>query len=321
MSLAFLHSHDCSEPHTDAVWGVSWTQNDTAISVSADGSVRQWSSAVGQPHPPNATFPKPHTLAQVALSVSPDGKRAIYNSIEGLTSLWNLESGEIIGIFESYVRTGAEGEPSWSVSLHPQGENYASTGSSGNVTIHSAGPDNFGKRLSTLTSGRQKFGMFCAYSPDGRKVGMSSETGQIFIFDLESNSLSLTFTSHAMSVRSLSWSPDSSLLLSASEDKRLVLHDVRATPGGAVASFSGHSSWVLTADMSPDGRLALSGSADKMIKVWDIAARAAVSTVQDTGEVWAVAWRPKLPALGSPGAFITGGDDGVVRWWRGAGAG
>jgi WD repeat-containing protein 61 len=161
---------------------VSWTQNDTVISVSADGSVKQWSSAAGQPHPPNATFPKPHTLAQVSLSVSPDGKRAIYNSIEGLTSLWNLENGETIGNFESYARIGAEGEPckrvpsiklsqsklgllflAWSVSLHPHGETYASTGSSGNVTIHSAGPDNFGQRLSTLTSGRQKFGMFCTH--------------------------------------------------------------------------------------------------------------------------------------------------------------
>ena len=164
------------------MWGVSWTQNDTAISVSADGSVKQWSSAVGLPHPPNATFPKPHTLAQVSLSVAPDGRKAIYNSIEGLTSLWNLENGEVIGNFESYARTGAEGEPckrvpfiklsrpklgllflAWSVSLHPQGETYASTGSSGNVTIHSASPDNFGQRLSTLTSGRQKFGMFCSH--------------------------------------------------------------------------------------------------------------------------------------------------------------
>ncbi|KAG5639837.1 hypothetical protein DXG03_003010, partial [Asterophora parasitica] len=122
-------------------------------------------------------------------------------------------------------------------------------------------------------------------SPDGRRVAMSSETGQIFIFDIESSSLTATYTSHAMSVRNLAWSPDSSLLLSASDDKRLVLHDVRSTPGGSVASFTGHSSWVLSADISPDGRLGLSGSADKSIKVWDIGARAAVSTVQDTGEV------------------------------------
>jgi len=61
-------------------------------------------------------------------------------------------------------------------------------------------------------------------------------------------------------------------------------------------------------------------SADKTIKVWDIGARAAVSTVADTGEVWSVSWRPKPPALGTAGAFVTGGEDGVVKWWRGAGA-
>jgi WD repeat-containing protein 61 len=134
------------------------------------------------------------------------------------------------------------------------------------------------------------------------------------------------------------------LLLSGSDDKRLILHDVRTSasgkPGsGAVASLSGHSSWVLSTDISPDGRLALSGyviacrslnlslvlilmasrSADKTIKVWDLSARAAVSTIQDTGEVWNVSWRPRVPSTGSAGAFLSGGEDGCVRWWRSAG--
>jgi WD repeat-containing protein 61 len=62
-------------------------------------------------------------------------------------------------------------------------------------------------------------------------------------------------------------------------------------------------------------------SADKTIKVWDLGARTAVSTIQESGEVWGVAWRPRPPPHGSAGEFITGGEDGVVRWWRGAGAG
>ena len=156
------------------------------ISISADGSIKQWSAASGQPHPPNATFPTPHTLAQVSLSVSSDGKKALYNSIEGYTSLWNLENGEVIASFESYVVKGPASEAcrflnpglplyfffifsffiislAWSVSLNPQGETYASTGTSGNVFIHSAQTSNFGERLSTLTAGRTKFGMFCAH--------------------------------------------------------------------------------------------------------------------------------------------------------------
>ncbi|TEB32235.1 WD repeat-containing protein 61 [Coprinellus micaceus] len=319
-SLAFLHAHDCAEPHSEAVWGVAWTAEDTTLSVSADGSVKQWLSISGQPHPPNADAPPPHTLALVSLSVSPDGKRALYNSIEGLTSLLDLETNQVVSKFESYDRTSESSEPSWSISLNPKGDTYASAGGSGSVTLHSAQVDNFGERLAVLNSGRNKFGMACVHSPDGRRVAMSSENGLVFLFDLESNSLTATLTPHAMSVRSIAWSPDSTLLLSASEDKRLVLHDVRSGSGSSVASFAGHSSWVLSADISPDGRLGLSGSADKSIKVWDIGARAAVSTIQDTGEVWSVSWRPKPPAVGTAGAFASGGEDGVVKWWRGAGA-
>lgn len=317
MSLAFLHALDCQEPHSDAIWGIKWTPtSDTAISISADGTIKRWDSSSGQVLRSLA----PHPLAIVSLSTSPDGKRALYNTIEGLTGLWDVESGEVLGKWESYARTGGEAtEPSWSVSLNPTGASYASTGSSGNVTIHSATPDSFGQKLATLSSGRSKFGMRCSHSPDGSRVALAAESGQIYIFDLASQALTVTYTSHAMAVRSLAWSPDSQLLMSASEDKRLILHDVRTSsasgkPGsGAVASFSGHSSWVLSTDISPDSRLALSGSADKTIKVWDLAARAAVSTIQDTDQVWSVSWRPQPAANGSAGAFVSGGEDGVVR--------
>ncbi|KZT70233.1 WD40 repeat-like protein [Daedalea quercina L-15889] len=322
MSLAFLHAHDCSEPHSDAIWGAVWTHADNVLTASADGTIKQWDPVSGQ-----VSRAQPaHTHGLVSLDVDSAGKKALYNSLEGLTALWNLESGDIEGKFESYVRSGDEQvEPSWSVSLSPDGQTYASTGGSGNVTIHSAARGSFGERVTTLVSGRNKFGMFCKYSPDGKRVAMSSETGQIYLFDVASSSLASTYTTHAMAVRSLAWSPDSNLLISASEDKRLILHDVRLSPSGkpgsgAVATFSGHSSWVLSTDISPDSRLALSGSADRSIKAWDLAARAAVSTTQETGEVWSVSWRPRPAANNGAGAFVSGGEDGVARWYRAAGA-
>ncbi|KAJ7068618.1 WD repeat-containing protein 61 [Mycena amicta] len=320
MSLAFLHAHDCSEPHTEAVWGISWTATDNIVSVSADGSIKQFTAASGQSSA--ASMPPPHTLGLVSLSVTRDGTRAVCNSIEGLTSLVDLGSGAVVGKHESFAREQGDedGGPSWSVSVHPDGSTYAASGSGGKVAIYSAQPETFGKEVAKFSTGRSKYGMFCQYSPDGKRVALASETGQIYVFDVEKAALSTTYTSHALAVRSLVWSADSSLLLSASEDKRLALHDVRETgggSGGAVATFTGHSSWALSVDISQDSRLGLSGSADKTIKVWDIGARAAVSTVQDTGEVWAVSWRPKPLAGGA--AFVSGGEDGMVRWWRGAG--
>lgn len=59
-------------------------------------------------------------------------------------------------------------------------------------------------------------------------------------------------------------------------------------------------------------------SADKTIKIWDLSARSAVSTIQEPTEVWSVSWRPK-PSSNGPGAFVSGAEDAVVKWWRGAG--
>lgn len=182
-----------------------WTTADTVLSVSADGVIKQWDSISGQV----SRSRPPHTLGIVSLSVDPTGKLALYNTLEGLTSLWDLDDGEVKGSFESYARAaGAEAtEPctslaclhayihphnhrslpqphisppphetriryrplwllprvAWSVSLNPRGGTYASTGGSGNVTIHSADTGSFGERRATLTSGRNKFGMHCEY--------------------------------------------------------------------------------------------------------------------------------------------------------------
>lgn len=57
----------------------------------------------------------------------------------------------------------------------------------------------------------------CIYqSPDGKRVAMSSETGQVYLFDVASSSLTSTYTSHAMAVRSLAWSPDANVCRSPS---------------------------------------------------------------------------------------------------------
>lgn len=103
-----------SVAHTNAVWGVSWTKNDNVVSISADGSIKQWASSSGEPYrPPNSStdyqVPSPHTLGLVSLSVSPDGRRALYNSLEGLTSMWNLETGKREGTFESFMREEGAG--------------------------------------------------------------------------------------------------------------------------------------------------------------------------------------------------------------------
>jgi hypothetical protein len=118
--LSIVHKLNLSQAHDDAVWGVSWANaDDRVISVSADGMIKYLDSTSGQV---TRTLPR-HTLGLTSLSTSLDGRQALFNSIEGLTQLWDLNSGEIIGKYESYLRTGTEAvEPCTfaSPSLGPQ---------------------------------------------------------------------------------------------------------------------------------------------------------------------------------------------------------
>ena len=146
--------------------------------MSADGTIKQWDSISGQitragPH---------HPLGITSLSTSQDGKYALFNSIEGLTQMWDLQSGQIVGKFESYARPASgqlepctrssihfssscslTGNVAWSVSLHPTATTYVSCGGSGNVLVHSTEPTSFGQHRATLTTGRVKFGLCCTY--------------------------------------------------------------------------------------------------------------------------------------------------------------
>lgn len=97
LTFSLAHSHD--------VWDVVWTAQDTVISGSADGTVKQWDSTSGQA----SMSPKSHNLGIVSVSVSPDGRLVLYNSLEGTTTLWNVETDTVIGVHESFDRSSEKG--------------------------------------------------------------------------------------------------------------------------------------------------------------------------------------------------------------------
>ena len=97
--------------HGDAVWGVRWTQSDSVVSISADGTIKTWDSTSGQV---SHGLPA-HTLGLVSVDTDSSGGKVVYNTLEGLTCLWDLGSGDVVGKFESYARSSdadAATEPS-----------------------------------------------------------------------------------------------------------------------------------------------------------------------------------------------------------------
>jgi serine/threonine protein kinase len=155
---------------------------------------------------------------------------------------------------------------------------------------------------------------------------------------------------HQGEVRSVTFSPDGRLALSASEDTTAQLWSVAT--GQPVGPALQHAGPVMVAVFSPDGRTVLTGSADKTARLWSTAtsqplgsAMPLQSTVNavafdpsgklaltcgddGTAHLWSVATaRPQGPPLHHQGAiravafspdgrtFLTASDDGTARLW------
>ena len=77
---------------------------------------------------------------------------------------------------------------------------------------------------------------------------------------------------HAGAVRSVDFSFNGDLLLSAGDDKCVKLWGLPSRRFWK--SLQGHANWVRSASFSPDGTQIVSASDDKTVKLWDV----------DTGE-------------------------------------
>jgi WD40 repeat protein len=77
-----------------------------------------------------------------------------------------------------------------------------------------------------------------------------------------------TLQGHTGWIWSVAWSPDGTILASASFDRTVRLWDV--TSDQVLQTLHGHTDWVRSVTFSPDGQTLASGSTDETIKVWDV---------------------------------------------------
>lgn len=103
----------------------------------------------------------------------------------------------------------------------------------------------------------------------------------------------LILRGHVGNVRSISFSPDGTLIASGSDDKTVKIWD--AATGTILRSLRGHSSSVTSVFFSPDGKTLISSGKDKTVRVWDAA----------TGE--AIQRSAGVSCEGTPAAFSPDG--------------
>ncbi len=113
--------------------------------------------------------------------------------------------------------------------------------------------------------------MHCvAFSHDNRTLAAgSARGGRILLWDLTERVQRIDLSGHESSAtRSLSFSPDDTLLVSGGDDWRVRLWDVRS--GDLRASIQGHAGRVWSTAFAPDGEGVASAGQDGDVKLWHV---------------------------------------------------
>ena len=133
-------------------------------------------------------------------------------------------------------------------------------------------------------------GEHASFSPDGNLLVFVSDGNLIKLWDVGSRETIATLEGHRGGVRSVTFSPDSTLLASASfnslNDSTVKLWEVAT--GKTITTLEGHVDRAFTA-FSPDGNLLAYSSVNGMM-LWDVAKQETITTF--TGDVWSVTFSP-----------------------------
>jgi WD40 repeat protein len=176
------------------------------------------------------------------------------------------------------------------------------------------------KKMS-LTMPVERYWRDAHISPDNKKLAMSHDDEPITLWSVETGEKLRTFDSHNGGVRNIVWSPDSELIMTASQDGNMVLWNANYGMTAIIdpiRSPLGHHDMVMCMKFSSKSTMLVSGGADKKVLIWtlpDMKARG--SRIQPRarileghqGMVMAVCLSPDEKTL------VSWCDEGNVRVW------
>ena len=233
-----------------------------------------------------------HTLA-----FSPDGKTLALAAWS--VALWDIATQKKIANFSWFNSL------SHSIAFSPDGQLLAVL-SSQNAWLYDVATFRILARI-VVPASNFTFAMF---SPDGKTLALSSWHGMVQLWDVKKRKTMAMLEGHVGGVRSMSFSPDGTILASSSGEE-IKLWDVATQEKIAtlIDAPYGIVFWVYSVAFSPDGTTLAAGSR-KAIKLWDVVTQKKIATLRGSdSRVSYVAFSPDGTT------FASGSHDGSVLLW------
>ncbi len=233
------------------------------------------------------------------LSFSPDGRRLLIGTVDGIARVWDLSSGKSSGV--PLDQDGILYRVDWSPDGH-----YA-------LTNGKSGPHLWDAEQGLLM--RSFEAETATFSPNGRSIVLTSPAEEhvaLSILDLhtkEQRGLE-DFPHAAISARA--FTSDGRLFAAGGNNGSIVVWD--SFNGKQLAALFGHVNMVRAMAFSPDGLTLASAGPDREIKLWDVRTWQELATLRGhEGEVFSLVFRPDGRTLISAG--VSADSQAEVRFW------
>lgn len=244
----------------------------------------------------------------LAFVTSGEQQQLVTGSGSGEITLWNPNSGEAITTIAD--KSGRI----VSIAASLDGTRFASGSSNGTLKVWPVAE--IGKQKSqtnlrgqVLAPSGPQISALAFHPTDKDRLVSGDHDGVIQVWDLQRNQPTLTLTSNADRIDTLSISPDGQYVASGSYDNIIRIWNL--TTGKPVQTLSGHDFVVSDVAFSPDGKTLASSSFDESIKLWNWADGTELCTLNGhAGFVYSVAF------VDGSSTLVSGGYDGTVRSWN-----
>jgi WD40 repeat protein/transcriptional regulator with XRE-family HTH domain len=244
-----------------SLYDVAWSPDGTRLASSGlDNAVRLWDATTGEAQQILQDADHVSTLF-FGVAWSPDGSRLASASYQYGIHMWEMTSGTHQWV--SHAQPTRIRRVVWS----PDGTRLASCGDDGSVCLWRASD---GTKLAQF-QGHHGIVMSVSWSPDGTRLasgGGRRGSGELVIWDTQSEECLQTLSEPNAIVNTLVWSPTGAVLLSGGSDGSIRWWDTQHWK--CLQFRQGHQGAVQSLSIRPDGQRLASCGDDNTIQLWDI---------------------------------------------------